>query len=190
MKIKNKIIIFVGIVVLVALAFLFIPQNSMDEITRINGADGANEDSELFPAWQFIELTDVRTGVKFTVNSFFGKPVLLESFAVWCPTCAKQQEEIKKLHEEIGDSVVSISLDTDPNEDAQRVLKFIEENDFGWYYAVSPVEMTQLLVDDFGNSIVNAPSAPVILICEDGSYKRLENGVKRVDELKGEIAEC
>lgn len=138
--------------------------------------------------WKNIELEDVRTGETFKIGDFKGKPVLVESFAVWCPTCTKQQKEIKKLHEELGDSVISISLDTDSNEDELKILNHIEANGFDWYYAVSSIEMTQSLIDEFGNSIVNAPSAPVVLICEDGSFRKLSGfGSRNVDELKEEI---
>ncbi len=55
---------------------------------------------------------------------------MLETFAVWCPTCKKQQLEIKKLHEDVGDAVVSISLNVDPNEDAKTVMEFADSNSF------------------------------------------------------------
>ena len=92
------------------------------------------------------------------------------------------------MHEEISDSVVSISLDTDPNEDESKILNHIQENGFDWYYAISPIEMTQSLINEFGNSIINAPSAPVVLICEDGSFRKLSgSGSRNVDKLKEEI---
>jgi thiol-disulfide isomerase/thioredoxin len=139
--------------------------------------------------WLNLELSDVRTGEKFKISDFAGKPILLGTFAVWCPTCTKQQRRIKELHEEVGDSVISISLDTDPNEDAGIVLEHIEENGFDWRYAISPEAMTLTLVDEFTSSIVSAPSAPMILVCEDGSYRKLGGfGVRSVDKLKDEIA--
>jgi thiol-disulfide isomerase/thioredoxin len=142
------------------------------------------------PAWKTIPLTDVLSGNSFTIADFLGKPVLLESFAVWCPTCTKQQREIQKLHEELGDSVVSIALDTDPNEDADAVGNHATSNGFDWSYVVAPREVTQSLVDEFGNSVVNAPAAPVILVCQDGSSELLSKGVKRAGELKAAIEAC
>ena len=68
--------------------------------------------------WQDIELKDINSQETFTIGEF-KKPVLIESFAVWCPTCTEQQKEMKKLHE-LREDVVSISLDTDPNEDAEK----------------------------------------------------------------------
>lgn len=130
-------------------------------------------------------LIDIATGEEFRITDF-DKPILLESFAVWCPTCRKQQEEIKALHEDVGDTVVSISLDTDPNEEEEIIQEHIDEHGFDWYFAISPVEFTQSLIDEYGVNVVNAPSAPVVLICNEQSYF-LESGVKKAEELKAHI---
>ncbi|MFH1257294.1 MAG: redoxin family protein [Candidatus Diapherotrites archaeon] len=137
--------------------------------------------------WKSISLTDIGTGNSFKVSDFTGKAVVLESFAVWCPVCLEQQKEIKKLKDSEGDSFVAVSVDTDPNEDTARVREHIARNGFGWHYAVSPAEMTQALISEFGLTVVNAPSAPVILVCEDQSARFLRNGVKTAEDLKNEI---
>jgi thiol-disulfide isomerase/thioredoxin len=141
------------------------------------------------PLWRTAEFSDVRTGERFSIADLQDRPILLESFAVWCPTCLKQQKEIEKLHDIIGDEAVSISLDTDPNEDEAKVLEFLDENGFSWYYAVSPREVTQSLIDEFGVTVVNAPSAPVVLICGD-QHEFLSSGVKTVDDLQAAIGSC
>jgi thiol-disulfide isomerase/thioredoxin len=141
-------------------------------------------------SWYNTGLKDVRTGEMFMLSDFSGEVILFESFAVWCPTCTRQQKEIKKLHEEIGDDVISVSLDIDSNEDESQVLRHTNEQGFNWRFAVSPTALTQGLVDDFGVDIVNAPSAPVVLICRDGRAKQLGSGVKKVPELKEAIALC
>jgi len=140
-------------------------------------------------SWYGIELKDINSGETFMISDF-DKPVLLESFAVWCPTCTRQQRITKEFEEEVGDAVVSVSLDTDPNEDEERVREHTQENGFGWRYAVSPIEMTQALVDDFGVGFVNAPSVPMVLICEDGQARKLDSGIKKIDELKEAVASC
>ena len=61
--------------------------------------------------WKDVQLKDINTQTSFKISDF-NKPILLESFAVWCPKCTSQQEKIKELHEEVGDSVISISLNT------------------------------------------------------------------------------
>ena len=145
------------------------------------------EGPTLAPAWMDIELTDVTTGQRFKISDFKGKPILLESFAVWCPTCLRQQKEIKKVKEREGDAIVHISLDTDPNEDEDKVREHLERNGLDWYFAVSPIELTRALIDDFGLNVVNAPQSPVILIYEDQSAVLLRSGVKTADELLSEV---
>ena len=146
-------------------------------------------DQPVVRPWMDIELIDVATGETFKISDFAGKTILLESFAVWCPTCLTQQKELQKLQASEGDDVIHISLDTDPNEDAEKVREHTQRYGFGWYFAVSPIELTQALIDEFGLDFVSAPRAPVVLICKDGSARFLRSGVKPVEELAAEVAQ-
>lgn len=136
--------------------------------------------------WKNFELRDIATGDTFRISDFEGRFVFLESFAVWCPTCLQQQKEIKKLKSSDGE-IVHISLDTDPNEDEELVKEHYTRNDFDWYFAVSPPELTRALIDEFGLGFVNAPAAPVVLICGDQSSRFLGRGVKSAEALKSEM---
>lgn len=128
-----------------------------------------------------MELTDVSIGKSFRISDFQGKPVLLESFAVWCPTCLQQQKQIKELQSSEGDAIIHISLDTDSNEDEEIVRSHITRNDPDWYFAVAPPEMIRALIDEFGLGFVNAPAAPVVLICANQSARFPGRGVKSAD---------
>ena len=174
------------ILVVIVVAIFIFPRENTDSSTFTN-LETINAKEKL---WWNTELKNVNNGETFSISDFEGKPIFVESFAVWCPVCTKQQRETKKLDAELGDSVVSISLNTDPNEDEARLLQHTQENGFDWYYAISPSDMTRALIDDFGVEIVNAPSVPVVLICEDGSARKLDSGVKNVAELKAELATC
>ncbi len=144
-------------------------------------------DAGSVPSWMDVELKDVRSGETFRISDFEGRPILIESFAVWCPTCTIQQREIGKLKDTEGEGIVHISLDTDPNEDEARITEHLDRNGFDWYYAVSPIELTQALMDQFGLAVVNAPGAPMILVCEDLSTRLLRTGVKTADDLLAEV---
>lgn len=135
-----------------------------------------------------IAFTNVSNNKEFKIADFLGKPILLESFAVWCPTCLKQQKEMRQLKIDEGDSIIHISLDTDPNEDAELVKKHIVKNNLNWLFAVSPASATKALIDEFGLDFVNAPAAPVVLICPNGDANFLKRGVKTSSEIKANIA--
>lgn len=154
-------------------------ENAVDQTPRETVDSGGD--------WKDMELKDIATGEIFRISDFEGKPVLLESFAVWCPTCLEQQKEIKKLYLSEGDAIIHISLDTDPNENEDAVRDHYTRNEFDWYFAISPNEYTQSLIDEFGLEIVSAPSAPIVLIREDQSARLLPRGVKTADELKAEV---
>lgn len=145
-------------------------------------ASGAEE------PWRTTELADVRTDETFTVTGF-DAPVLLETFAVWCPVCTNQQRRIAALHERRED-FVSVSLNTDPNEDAARVREHLDRHGFDWRYAVAPPEMTRSLKESFGSVVLSPTQAPVVLRCADGSARLLETGVKSADTLAEHLESC
>ena len=154
-------------------------------------ADEESTAAEPAVAWLATELTDVSTGETFTLAEFAGTPVLLESFAVWCPICTNQQKQVRALHEEVGDEVISIALNTDPNEDRDKVAAHIARHGFDWRYAVAPAELILALKEAFGVGILNAPSAPMVLICGDQSVREmLKRGVKRPNFLQEQVAAC
>jgi len=135
------------------------------------------------PAWANVELVDAVSGETFRIADFAGQPILIESFAVWCSICLRQQREMQRLSELEGGSVIHISLDTDPNEDLDKVRAHALRHGFTWLYAVSPIEMTEALIADFGLTVVNAPRAPVLFIDSKGTAELLPNGVKTAEEL-------
>jgi cytochrome oxidase Cu insertion factor (SCO1/SenC/PrrC family) len=149
--------------------------------------DSGENDIATPPGWLDFELTDVATGEKFRITDFKGKPVLVESFAVWCPICTEQQKQTKELEKRVGDAIVHVSIDTDPNEDEEQVREHVEKNGFDWLYAISPIEMTQGLIDQYGIKVVNAPSVPMVLICPDQSNRFLRSGVKTPEDLIAEV---
>jgi len=161
----------------------------VEEAEEVEAVESEVEEPTETP-WRDIELVDINSGETFKVSDFAGTPIFLESFAVWCPTCTAQQEITKDLHEEVGDDIISISIDTDPNEDADAVREHTQANGFTWRYAIAPIDMTQQLIDEFGLVFISAPSVPLLIICEDQSATLMKRGIKTIDELKAAAANC
>ncbi len=140
--------------------------------------------------WRAVELTDVTTDETFTIEGFAGRPVLVEFFAVWCPVCTRQQEEMGALVDRMDD-VAAVSLNVDPNEDAEQVREHASEHGFDWHYAVAPSSMTRALVEEFGSVVTNAPAAPVVTVCPDGGASLAEGrGVKSAGDLATAFERC
>ena len=180
--------ILAGLVVAVVLVTVFVLDPFGDKVrAAVDGnnyhQEAASIDLDALPEWMKIELIDAATDEVFRIADFVGRPILVESFAVWCSICLRQQKEMAKLVESHGEAIVHVSLDTDPNEDRSLVREHALRHGFDWLFAVAPIELTQALIDAFGLTVVNAPRAPVVLIESDGSARLLENGVKSAERL-------
>jgi thiol-disulfide isomerase/thioredoxin len=111
-------------------------------------------------------MTDVQTGEPFTINDFAGKVVLLETMAIWCPTCRSQGDEVVRLHELLGDSadLVSISLDIDMGEDAAMLKEYAETLGYDWRFAVAPLLVARALGNEYSAQYLNPPVSPMLVI--------------------------
>jgi hypothetical protein len=158
-----------------------------------DGPGGGGDDTTAAPTWLTTELTEVTSGETFSVAGLAAeRPVLLETFAVWCSTCTAQQRAIAEYHEAHGDAAHSVSLDIDPNEGHETVRDHVESNGFDWRYAVAPATLSTALADAFGQSVLTPPRAPMIVVCraDADAARRLQDGVKGADVLHQVVEGC
>jgi cytochrome oxidase Cu insertion factor (SCO1/SenC/PrrC family) len=136
--------------------------------------------------WFDMELKDVRTGESFTMNDFAGKVVLLETMAIWCPNCAVQANEIRKLKKALGDpeDLVTVSLDVDFNEDEASLKEYVEGYGFDWRYAVAPLEVARALGNLYSAEYLNPPLSPMLIIDRKGEVRLLDFGKKDAETLQ------
>jgi thiol-disulfide isomerase/thioredoxin len=143
-------------------------------------------EESMSPAWFTAELVDVNTGAIFSIADYKGKVVLVETMAIWCSTCLRQQQHLQSLHSSLADAeddLVSITLDVDPNEDAGMLERYTDRNGFDWIYAVAPAAVSRELADLYGNLFLNPPSAPILVIDRHGEAHPLPFGLKDVGTL-------
>ncbi len=138
------------------------------------------------PEWFGMELTDVQTGETFTINDYAGKVVLLETMAMWCPTCLLQAGQVQKLHESLGnpEDLISVSLDVDVNEDAASLKSYAYEYGLDWHIAVAPLLVARALGNLYSAEYLNPPLSPMLIIDRKGNVHHLEYGLKEVEALQ------
>ncbi|AWB26519.1 TlpA family protein disulfide reductase [Halococcoides cellulosivorans] len=156
------------------------PTLPADAESAENGAADGSTDAD----WQEMELTSVRCADPFTIGSL-DPPVVVETFAVWCPTCSAQQQNMRDL-----EGVTRVSLNVDPNESRDIVREHAAGNGFDWRYAIAPEPMTSALIDAFDGAIVHPPSTPIVVVCADGSTIYRSGSLKSADEIESLAAEC
>ncbi len=176
-------VVAVGVVAISLLA-AGCPQTSTNDSTE---SGGGTVDTSI--DWKDVELTDVRNGDKFTVNSLKGKTVVLENMAVWCTTCLSQQRQMEDALGELGDDVVFVSLDIDPNEKTGQLEDHVNRHGFDWAFAIDPnASVGPQLAAEYGINVLNPPSTPIILIDKDGNEKLLPLGrIKSSSDIVSEV---
>lgn len=138
-----------------------------------------------FPDWYATQLTDVNTGEVFTIQDNLGKVYLVETLATWCSNCLKQQQEVKRFHEMLGerDDFESLGVNIDPNEDTVLLTGYVQKNGFDWRYVVASNEMIDEISALYGPQFLNPPSTPMLIIDRQGNPHPLGFGIKSAEEL-------
>jgi thiol-disulfide isomerase/thioredoxin len=70
-------------------------------------------------------------GTLVSLDSFRGKPVLLDVWATWCAPCVKGIEEIARIYAD-AQSKGLILLSVDEDEDAKTATDFLAKKNFAW----------------------------------------------------------
>lgn len=139
------------------------------------------------PTWLDYQFTDAVTGETFSISGFKGKVVLVETMAMWCSNCMKQQIQVRELHERLGerDDFIGIGIDVDLNEDLGMLAAYVQKNEFSWLYSVASTEVLAGIQDSLGGQFLNPPSTPIVLFDKEGNPHALPFGIKSADELLG-----
>jgi hypothetical protein len=145
----------------------------------------SEEGDQMSPEWLTTDLTNARTGETFKIADYKGKVVLVETLAMWCSNCLKQQEQVYVLHDLIGDrdDFVSLGIDIDPNENTEALKSYIIDNGFYWPYTVAPTEVAREIGQLYGAQFLNPPSTPMLIIDREGEVHPLPFGIKSADTL-------
>lgn len=155
-------------------------------VTACSGttADGSGRAVTGDEAWRTATLRDVVTGEEFRIADLEGKIVAIETMAIWCITCRQQQAEAQIALEAVDSAdVVYVSLDVDPNERAEDLADYAEQEGFDWTFAVASADVSRSLAATFGDQVLSPPATPLIILGPDGQLIEKHIGIKSADDL-------
>ena len=133
--------------------------------TGIETSDvGDTAQSDVFPAMDFTVYDIDRNPVK--LSDFFGKPILINFWATWCPPCKSELPDFDRVYADYGEDVVFMMVNmTDGSRDTvESASAFTADNgysfpvyydcdlDAAYTYGASSIPMTVLIGAD-GNIV-------------------------------------
>lgn len=113
MNSKTKIII--GVIVLVlTISGAYFAYNELSKNYTHNNVQNADETKET-PKKEVVVAPDFTVidtdGNKVKLSDFFGKPIVLNFWASWCPPCKSEMPEFNKVYAEVKDEVLFFMVD-------------------------------------------------------------------------------
>ncbi len=139
-------------------------------------------------AWATAALTDVATGEQFSIADLAGKPVFVETMAIWCSNCRAQQDRFTRAFARLpAGSAEYVVLTVEPSETAKDLARYKAESGFAGRYVVAGKALSKALRDEFGTNVLNPPSVPVVFISPEGEVE-FSTGSESVDEIVARAA--
>ena len=133
--------------------------------------------------WANAPLTDVETGETFTIAELAGKPLFIESMAIWCSNCRAQQGRFSEAFAQLAPGTAEyVVLTVDPSETAEDLARYKSERGFTGRYAVAGKELAKALDAEFGPNAINPPSVPVIFVSPTGEVE-FSTGQESVEQI-------
>lgn len=133
--------------------------------------------------WQTIEIVDV-CGESFTLAQLTGTPVFVEFFATWCSNCRRQLGDTQAAAAELGDEAVFVALSVETDISPGDVAEYAVDNEFdNIRFAVMSPELLAAIADAHGNTALNPPSTPHLIIGADGRAGELVTGFESPDDI-------
>ncbi|PWR69914.1 TlpA family protein disulfide reductase [Methanospirillum lacunae] len=190
-NIRYRRVLITGLCFFLILMTMATASEQPKEVSKVvpNPDVNATQPSDPGLAWTKIPMTDAVTGEQFSIDQIakMGKPVLIHTFAVWCPTCSMQLGESEQMLTTSPDSFTIVGIDIDPNENQNMVKKHIEKEKYAGHFAAAPKELTRGMVGTFGTSF--ALELPQTVIVCNKTVNHLGSGLFRAQTLKSALSQ-
>src|SRR3990167_2653860 len=160
----NKVLaIVIGILIVVGFGWLAISsRNTPEESTRQTQSEKATD----------FALQDY-DGKTMRFADFAGKPMVINSWAAWCPFCRKELPDFATAQKEFGDKIVIIAVDrAETRETAKKYsdelgvsdeLIFLLDPQDSFYRAIGGFSMPETIFTDGNGNVIIHKRGPMDL---------------------------
>jgi len=98
------------------------------------------------------------------------------------------QRSLRGAIEQLGTGdYVYVSFSVEPEDTAEKLVEYSDDNEFNWTFAPSTPEFLQAMIDQFGQSITVPPVSPHFIISPDGKVYQFGAGPHSVEDVLAEF---
>ena len=176
---KKILMIVGGVLIVIVLIWLLISKLANDQ--NLQQADIIATQPIKFNKAPDFNLQNYQ-GKTVSLADFKGKPLVINSWAIWCPFCLRELEDFARLQQELGDQIIIIAINR--AESLSRSKKYTDE-----------LGVTDTLVflidpqDSFYRSIGGFSMPETIFVDSNGNTVLHKRGPMNFDEIKQKVNE-
>lgn len=154
---KKSLIIILILIALGIIGFV-ITRSSNNQSADSSGESSQSQSLGKAPDFHLQDFN----GKTVSLADFKGKPLIINSWAAWCPFCRKELPDFAAVQKELGDKVVIIAIDRAESVDTQKRytnelgvtsdLIFLQDSGDTFYQSIGGFSMPEtIFVDKDGN---------------------------------------
>lgn len=124
-------------------------------------------------------------GGSIALDEMLGRPVVIEFFATWCPSCRENAEHLARVAHAFGEDVAIVSIDVDPWESTEAIRSFIDAHNVTWPVAVDEK-------GEVSNAYSVGTLSTEVIVDAHGTIRHVETGVadhERVVDILAHLVE-
>lgn len=199
---KNNVVIWALLLVVVIAGGFFLSQklDSEQNTDSSNNGNENSEESDMDPESQIdSSLDNIQNYIEVdktllpefilkdehdnevSINDYYGKFIVLNFWASWCPPCKAEMPDLQKLHNEFEENddyvLLSVNLTDGQRETKAKADKFISENDYNFNLLYD--------YDGIAFNLFNVQSVPSTFFIDEKGYSRgLIIGLTTQEDIK------
>ncbi len=110
-------------------------------------------------------------GKEVSLSEFKGKPLVVNSWAAWCPFCVKELKDFVAVQQDLGDKVVIVAVDRAESLDTAKeytddlgvseALIFLLDPSDSFYRAIGGFSMPETIFIDKNGKVVDHKRGPM-----------------------------
>ncbi|MBI1888566.1 MAG: TlpA family protein disulfide reductase [Candidatus Spechtbacteria bacterium] len=166
----NKVLAIVGIIVVVAVGWFTLSRTGQRENVPPPIVTTREEEPTKSNKAPDFHLQDY-SGKTVSLTDFAGKPVVINSWAAWCPFCKQELPDFATVQKEFGDKIAIIAIDraeslgvakgyTDQQGTTNNLVFLLDPSD-SFYQSIGGFSMPETIFVDRDGNIVERKRGPM-----------------------------